>query len=106
MEKRKFRGDRLYKVAKIIVVLLTIYFAADIANAYFRKIRVEKAKDSCKDTGYTECIRLNYMILSNIEDDIRKNTYVAIFLPLVFFGGKKLFEYIFPSSQKNEKETT
>lgn len=103
MKKRNFRGDRLYKVVRIIVVLLTVYFAINTTDAYFRKIRIEKAKDSCKDTEYTECIRLNYMILSNIENDINRNAFVAIFLPVVFFGGKKLIEYIFPDKQKNEK---
>lgn len=107
-QDRKFRGDRLYKVAKIAVVLLTMYFAFNTINGYSRLSRIQMLRDSCpyatwltEDKAYIECRSDNLIIIHNIENSIHYNKYLAILLPAIFFGGSALHRYLFPLYRKN-----
>lgn len=96
MKNRKFRGDRLYKIAKIVVVLLTIYFAFNAIDSYSGLGTAQMARESCAPNEYyTQCLKNSLIILSNIENSIRNNTFIAILLPVVFFGGTALYQYLF-----------
>lgn len=110
MQNRKFRGDRLYKVAKIVVVLLTIYFVFNTIKLYYRLDRFQTLRDVCpystatsEDKYYTECRSNNLIIIHNIENSIHNNVFMAILLPALFFGGAALYRYIFPLNRKNSK---
>lgn len=98
---RKFRGDRLYKIVKLLVNIITIfefligiYFVANfksINNNY------KKLGDACvaRATDYPSMNLCEYwynktfiMVISSFA--------IAIFLPIIFYGGGKLIGYLFP----------
>lgn len=98
MKNRQFRGDRLYKLARIIVVVLTIYFAFTAISAYSRLDSVREYPSECDnwETDYVECLRLMYGVENNVSRIVRTNTYLAVGLPVVFFGGTVLYQFLFP----------
>lgn len=98
MKNRQFRGDRLYKLTKIVVILLTVYFAFNAISAYSRLDRVRQYRSECDNwkSDYTQCLRLMHGTVSNVEGIVRTNTYLAVGLPIVFFGGTILYQYLLP----------
>ena len=102
MKNRKFRGDRLYKIARIVVIVLTIYFAFNAISAYSRLGRVREYPSECSNSKleYTECLRLMYGTVNNVEEIVRTNAYIAVLLPTVFFGGMILYQYMFPKRKE------
>jgi len=104
MKNRTFRSDRLYKIASIVIILLTVYFAFNAFSSYSRLADVREYPSECNKeylkSDYTECLKLMHGTVNNVETNTRNYAYIALTLPLVFFGGTLLYKYTFPKKRK------
>jgi hypothetical protein len=98
---RKFRVDRLYNIVKIIVNIITIgallkgiYFIANFKNL---NNSYSKLGDVCiaRSTDYPS-MNLCEQWYNKTFNTIVFLFAIAIFLPIIFYGGGKLIGYLFP----------
>lgn len=114
MEKRVFRGDRLYKVTKWIVNLITI-FCLIVGGLGLYKLEgntIIYLNDYGKclseiDETFSQQSRANLgdlcgnyldLIIDN-KKEITTLLVIGIILPILFYGGKKSFQYLFPKQK-------
>lgn len=67
---------------------------------------VDPAKKTTEGWDYWDCMETGIIQINKTNDLFGKSVGVAIFLPLVFFGGTWLFKYLFPETilpKKNKK---
>jgi hypothetical protein len=106
--KRKFRGDRLFKIFSTIVNLVTAFMLiAGIVQAINYNKNVQfflNSYSECRQGfgyqdlfGVTACQTYNDQ-LGSLYNNMYIAWGIAIGLPIIFYGGKKLTNYIFPKS--------
>ena len=111
MRNRKFRGDRLYKIIKIVVnvvIVATLILGVIMStNSEKRTLHLLEENRKClgQYSGNQEMINYTcYVYLDMLEDyRMQEATYwkIGIGLPILFYGGGALINYLFP--KKNEK---
>ncbi len=104
---RKFSPKKLYKLAKILVIIIT-FLAVSIAVTNYSRINSNeftKMVNECNKyytllpsdfTLRNSCIKTAYDVLELQQDNFTHAGAIAILLPLIFFGGTWFFKYIFP----------
>lgn len=108
---RKFSSDRLYKPAKwaVLVVTAVVWFLAiatylDVSNSKtFNGWREYCSEHPVGSDNYSSCIGLGLDQVNNLQNAMRKEFVVGVFLPLFFFGGVGLYRYIFPKGGREQK---
>ncbi len=119
MSKRSFSPSRLYKVARTLVIIITLFSALLGFYGYYLEHATTRLAD-----GFNTCDKEYDSILQNEERDskvwnLEKNSkdkcieeaiknddefqtqtytliYISIFLPIFFFGSVRLYKYVFP----------
>lgn len=106
--KRKFQSDRLHKILKIIV---NVVAGVSLLFAIYGSINYDKNTIFYLDK-FSECFKkeVNMEIcgvyvdgMSNFQDSVRNFWLVGILLPIAFYGGGKLFNYLFPRDVNTEE---
>jgi len=102
--KRKFSSLKLYKFLKITAIIISI-LAAIIWLLNYSALIADRSFDLCND--YSNNIELYRLCLDNAFKKIhtyRNTSYIsgaiAVLLPTLFFGGKKLYDYLYPETKK------
>ncbi len=102
MSERKFRADKLYKLVRYLVIIITTISLLLAIGSFSRLTNLDCSKqyppigndyihfDACLDeqTGY--------------RDALFNNIKIAILLPILFFGGTWLYKYLFPPINKSK----
>lgn len=100
MKNRTFHADRLYKLVSIVVILLTLFFSFNAIDTYTRLKNVREYPSECRKdywkSDYAECLILMQGAVDKVAEGVETNAYIAILLPISFFGGTSLYKYIFP----------
>ena len=107
MTKRKFSGKRLYKVAKTLVLLISISFliVGLIRWSGFasQSTTLTQRWEACNNAiGSYDCPSYLNQITTR-ENTIAILFAIGILLPIIFFGGTRLYKYIFPVETKKKK---
>lgn len=108
MTQQRFRSDRLYKLLKFGVVLLTIFLIlklvvnqsmrdpfADIHGILDCNILYERGtphNEDCKKKVVDE--------FKDSKNQPFKNILIIIAIPTLFFGGNWLYKYLLPLKEK------
>lgn len=109
---RKFSPPRLYKITKVFVIIVTVIAALIAAweisidlNQSFENSKFS-FEIQCQNTGdphikeiYSGCIQQMDNIWQGAIDLKNHSILVAIFLPIFFFGGTRLYKYLFPKNE-------
>lgn len=107
MKNRKFRGDRLFKIVKVIVNIVMVF---TLLFGIFGILRLEEMNlryfdkfDKCVSEGGTMNICGIYLDMMN---DNERLTYlylkIGLGLPIVFYGGLKLHNHLFPKTDEEK----
>jgi hypothetical protein len=106
--KRKIDSNRIYKLVRVIVVVVSV-MATLIGVVSI--VNFNKYMDTMDGYSHSQCsgnvdCDIYYI---NLMGDYEKTTYCSILiglgLPIIFFGGKALINYIAPVVKKqNEKD--
>ncbi len=116
MTDRKFRADKLYKLAIMVVILLTVFFGIK-AYLSFQSVNYY---NSTMTQDFLKCHKiwdpfgldpnqkqvsdcdnaLYFQPLSQAKHDFNFSILIALVSPILFFGGTWLYKYLFPV--KNE----
>lgn len=105
--KRQFRGDRLYKIVKIIVLIISfislIYaFYVQSQLPKISKTFVEEMHNCTRmfsDNNPEKNCKMWNEYLSGANNAVVFGYLIGIGLPLVFFGGGVLINYLFPKEK-------
>jgi hypothetical protein len=108
---RKFDSGRLYKLTKMIVITISILALLLAVYCFFQlgdvnRIYSEELKKCFSQTGDS------YLICMGAWGDYQSNFYIMTFklfgigigLPIIFFGGRAVYKYVFPVREKTKKE--
>ncbi len=102
MKNRKFRGDRLIKIIKIIVNSVTVFTLFFGTMAVLNQSEIKRYKEEfweCTKKGGTMSSCGIYLDMAAEE---KKLTYlylkIGFGLPIIFYGGLKFYNYIFPKT--------
>lgn len=97
--KRKFSFERLYKLAKTVVIIATVVFLllASLFTYHFYFLAEKQYEDCVVNTGSSYCL-----IHFESGDKMVDVWTLAILTPTVFFGGVKLFQYLFPRTEEEK----
>ncbi len=100
MKKRRLDNKRLYRLAKIIVLIITS-ISAILAIYWLYLLESNTLLHSwesfcTKSPTYLDCMSLGMRQINNVQNMFDKASIVAIGLPIIFFGGTALFKYLFP----------
>lgn len=99
---RKFHSDRLYKVLKIAILIVSIplllyaiYWSLKY-EGYAHQMYLEYGK--CADMlPAEECAKIWFDdTLSPLQTTLWFSWVLGLGLPILFFGGKKLLDYVYP----------
>lgn len=101
MDKREFRADKLYKLAKITVLIVTIILLWNTYTSYvsWRNVNTRSEYSYCQggDTDfYRRCYETIHHFYSQAYEQFKTLLTITIFLPAFFFGGTWFYKYIFP----------
>lgn len=107
--KREFKPNRLYKLAKIIVVGISVTCGAyalwalqqiesnTILHSWEQYCEKQPDTKEFLQIGYS-CMGVGLEQINNISSLMYKTGAIAILLPTIFFGGVGLYRYLFPKS--------
>lgn len=106
--KRKFSHERLYKLTKKVVIIVSILTLAYGIYMYFFGIDniLNNWKAYCGDLykepswEYHDCMEVGLGEVSKIYNYIEKAFTIGILLPSIFFGGTWLYRYLFPQNNQ------
>jgi hypothetical protein len=108
---RKFSSARLYKLTKGIVIaisilalLLAVYSFSQLGDV--KRIYSEELKKCFSLTGdsYFTCMSVWGNYQSNFYFMMFKLFGFGIGLPIIFFGGRWVYKFVFPVKEKTKKE--
>ena len=112
-DERRFSGERLYKLAKRAVVIISllagiwsIYALYTIQTGSIWK----QWKSYCsedyqpKSRDYNDCMTTASFLEENLNKNLEKTLPVALLLPTIFFGGTWLYKYLFPKMDSSKVE--
>lgn len=117
MAKRKFSGRRLYGLLKRFVIIVSVT-SAILSAILFRQVYsnaiLNMYKDVCADfskepsdlyvSDYSWCMAQGFGVIDQTTKEAFITLGIAIFLPIFFFGGTWIYQYLFPEVKKeNEK---
>lgn len=104
MAERKFRVDKLYKLTKIIVIITSslLLLHAFQGSWLFQIIDTTWANDLCKNQTDGFCKLSALDELQKARQYEFKIIALVILIPVLFFGGTKLFKYLFPLVKENK----
>lgn len=107
--KRRFSGERLYRLLKWIVIGITVVAWVLAIYSYSEVMTGKALRDWEKTCGkyggtygetyYDYCMGAGFQQISDLTNAMYKEFAIGIFLPLVFFGGVGLYRYIFPTQR-------
>ncbi len=93
--KRQFDGNRLYKLAKNLVIFITVAAILYVIYAYpivsSTKYLTDCDKYPINSAGYTTCLHFAITVHDIYEENLDHAITTAILLPLLFFGGTALY---------------
>lgn len=110
MSKRKFDGNRAYKLAKTLVVgttaiagmygLYALYMieSDSILNKWISYCKLHPDTKELASTVYS-CMSTGLNQVGEISNLMYKSLTLAIVLPVIFFGGTALYNYLFPKNK-------
>lgn len=115
--QRKLDTHRLYRLTKIVVIIVTILsiaialltnyqrfsyqFGYDEAKYSFQAA-IDCSKNYSKDADVNRCLDEETKPWRDTENLANNSALIAIFLPLIFFGGGWIYKYLFPTVHKKE----
>ena len=104
--KRSFSFERLDRLASILIWVFTIFFVIsflirtyNLEYGFYSQERVDQQFSHCIEylSDPTICLREIKYRSEYLED--RDNALILMFmLPIVFYGSKYLYKYLFPKS--------
>jgi hypothetical protein len=106
---RKFSSERLYKLVRAIVIItsiLSLLFAIYNFHLVNSNITLNAYEKACNNTYFTkdfnraDCMGIGYTEINREEADLNKLLVIGIFLPIIFFGGRLAYKYVFPKTKK------
>lgn len=105
--KRKFNKKRLYKLAKLLVIITSVLSGAlAVITLYmvFSGAAYKNWSYGCKDYPdgsrlRHECVWLAVREEGKLYKQGEKSIIIAVVLPVVFFGGGFLYKYLFPKTE-------
>ena len=109
---RRFSGERLYKLLRVIVIILTIMailLASYLHNLYYGsdhfyangtaqcyKLWPDWNTNDIAGKAFANCFSTVQSLQIGGQYAFDYTVCVAILLPLLFFGGTWLYKYLFP----------
>lgn len=111
---RKFSPKKLYKLAKILVIIIVVLSLFMAAASYNRinsndftqminncnQLYPTRISDETELSLWSGCHKSAYDVLQLQQEIFQNAVAVAVLLPLIFFGGTWFFKYIFPMKDK------
>lgn len=103
--KRKFSARRLYKLVRLLVIVIAI-FSGIVAYINFRAVEYH-AKEYDEAEKAKEPIRSDLKKQALLGEELANNNFskysvIAIGLPIIFFGGTGLYRYLFPIQKESK----
>lgn len=108
MAKRKFSGQRLYKLLKTVILIITIpcFFYGIYGLKNWTKIEkqyLDTCKEYIKDYPNNTSCTFFYDKIDEVHRGYIRSLKVGILVPIIFFSSTWLYKYLFPENkQKNE----
>lgn len=108
MVQRKFSSSRLYRLAKIIVIGVSILCGLYAIWAYSQigtNVMLHSWQNYCSNThgfqtdSYWSCMGVGFEQINSVQILMYKTGMTAILLPVLFFGGGWLVRYLFPEKK-------
>lgn len=108
MTERNFNSQRLYKLIKWFVIIVSfplillglLNFIDLNGNHTIQFLNQWEKEQKCKEEitsgGYNFCMKGAYIIISDWENNTKKELTIGFTLPILFFGGTALYKYLFP----------
>jgi hypothetical protein len=105
--KRIFSTERLYKLCRGIVVVVTLLNIFIIYSSIKAQSDWDKYRFSCntnpsfssEETLINDCQIFASKMETQSSDDTGKSITIAVFLPIIFFSGRLTYKYVFPKKQ-------
>jgi len=107
--KRQFRGNRLYKLVKIIVLIITIFCLTLGIYAFSGRSKImmmylDRHYDCIHNGGFSADICMDYLKqMGNYDSWMWGYLAIGALSPIVFFGGGILINYLFPKKDKKHE---
>ncbi len=105
MIKREFSKERLYKLTKRVVIIVTVVSVLlSIVNYYQiwkgdQDLRLCEQKYSYNLDARVKCGEVPALTMRLAEENSNTLLTIALVLPIVFFGGERLYKYLFPEKK-------
>jgi hypothetical protein len=122
---RKFSSEKAYKLVKSVVIAITVLsiFAVLLGNNNVNQYEnlFQKNSETCiqmyphvngatgqewqrnqdmVDACYEIFPKVDLKLRDNAQNLMNGGLIIAIFLPLIFFGGRLAYKYVFPKTKK------
>ena len=104
---REFRGDRLYRILKWVVIVVSVISLAvaifglinyDETSATFSE-EIGKCFNIDDKIYQADCTRIWNGYLDGAYNQIHWSLIIAIGLPILFFGGTIIYNYLLPKKK-------
>ena len=110
--KRKFSSKRLYKLLKTIIIIVSVlsliigtfnlWTFGKNGPGYLER-GLAQCQESFNTDSHLSCSVYVWEFYNNWKRKGNIFTGLGIILPIVFYGGTRLFKYLFPEEPKNSK---
>lgn len=108
IDNRKFNPKKLYKLIKILVIIITVLSWCLVLINNIESSKYGELTDGCNRLYAVDySFRDKCMENLNSANLLQQNnsftfSIIGILLPLFFFGGTWIFRYIFPVAEKKK----
>ncbi len=102
MAKRKFDSHRLYKLSKwiiIVISVLSLFLGLYLYNQIQTNVTLHIWEDVCRGNADFRCMGYGFAQINQETNVMWWSLIIGIGLPIIFFGGIKLFKYLFPENK-------
>lgn len=107
MAERKFDSKRTHKLVSRVVIATAIWLGLlgtiQLNNVFYGSFAFEKMGEHCSGQKDTDCEFYYIISRQALERSGWRNLGVAVVLPVVFFGGTRLYRYMFPVQETETK---
>lgn len=100
---RKFNLARLYKLLKVIAILILIFLFLRILydwnkTDYFlsKEARTDCVGNSIEIQHKIDCGNVTFELYLQYNKDLEQSIHLIIIIPALFFGGIWLYKYLLP----------
>ncbi len=106
MSDRKFNIGRLYKLTKVTIISISVLlFLLSLPGLRFfptfSNYSIKWVDSLCKDSPYAFCKVAAWSTVTDIQNSTLRMLGIAFVLPVLFFGGARLYKYLFPIKEKD-----